>query len=147
MLSKLRVLFRFCDSAVIVPICTKVDTKNDVLSDQVCKDILSWCQKMIQRSLKQTGNHRKIILLDEIIHFTSKDKVEDPYDPRKNSKYLRDLIAALCDFHFKGHFCIPNSWVKIGKYFIIFNCKESSRIELVLQGVPEKFKLTASMYV
>ena len=72
---------------------------------------------MIQKSLGQTGNVKKVVLLNEIIHFTSKATVEDPDDPRKTPKYLRDLVAALCDFYFQGQFFVPNSWEKIGKVY------------------------------
>ena len=110
------ILFRFCQSSVIIPICTKVDRKEYVLDSDIREEILSSCKKMIQDSLKQqTGNKRKVVLLNDIIHFTSKAVVEDSDDPRKNSKYLRDLIAALCEFYFQGQFFIPNSWDKIGK--------------------------------
>ena len=108
-------LFSFCESPVIIPICTKVDTRDKVLNANMCEQILICCQKMIQKSLGQTGNVKKVVLLNEIIHFTSKAIVEDPDDPRKTPKYLRDLVAALCDFYFQGQFFVPNSWEKIGK--------------------------------
>lgn len=67
----------------------------------------------------QTKKKRKIVLLNEIIHFTCNTDVLDPNDPRKNPKYLRDLVAALCDFYFQGQFFVPNSWHKIGKIYLI----------------------------
>ena len=107
--------FSFCESPVIILICTKVDTKEKVLNPKKCTEILSFCQKIIQRSLLHTGHKRKIVLLNEIIHFTAKTSVEDLDDQRKNAKYLRDLVAALCEFYFQGQFFVPNSWERIGK--------------------------------
>ena len=79
---KNNILFRFCQSSVIIPICTKVDRKEYVLDSDIREEILSSCKKMIQDSLKQqTGNKRKVVLLNDIIHFTSKAVVEDSDDP------------------------------------------------------------------
>ena len=103
---------RFCNSPIIVPICTKVDTKEDILSEDVIGEILSCCKKVIH---EKTEKKRKVILFNEVIHFTSKANFEELGDKRKNSKYLRDLLAALCDFYFQEQFLIPNSWNKIGK--------------------------------
>ena len=111
-------MFRFCGSPVIIPICTKVDTKEDILNKKMCDKILSDCKAMILKSQKKSGAKKKIVLLNKIVHFTSKTNVEDPEDPRKNTKYLRDLVAALCDYYFKGQFFIPNSWDKIGEFSI-----------------------------
>ena len=86
-----------------------------MLNVKKCTEILSFCQKIIQRSLLHTGHKRQIVLLNEIIHFTAKASVEDLDDPRKNSKYLRDLVAALGEFYFKGQFFVPNTWERIGK--------------------------------
>ena len=44
--------------------------------------------------------------------------MEDPNDPRKTTKYLRDLVAAICGFYFQGQFFIPSSWDNIGKTWI-----------------------------
>ena len=123
-------LFSFCESPVIIPICTKVDTKEKVLNARICKEILSCCQELIQRSLEQTGYKKKVVLLNEIIHFSSKVNVEDqdPDDPRKNSRYLRDLVAALCDFCFKGQFFIPNSWNTIGTIYSSITLFKRKRI-------------------
>ena len=61
----------------------------------------------------------RVVLLNEIIHFTSKESVEDPTDPRKTTKYLRDLVAAFCGFYFQGQFFIPSSWNNIGITWLI----------------------------
>ena len=81
----------------------------------MCDTILDYCENIIQESLSQMEEKRKVYLLREIIHFTAKINTKDSKDSRKNQKYLRDLIAALCNFHFEGSFFIPNSWEKIGK--------------------------------
>ena len=105
-------LNRYCDSPIIIPICTKVDTKEDILSEEVIREILSCCKKVIHEKI---GKKRKVILFNEVIQFTSKANFEELDDKRKNSRYLRDLLAALCDFYFQEQFLIPNSWNKIGK--------------------------------
>ena len=64
---------------------------------------------------EKTEKKRKVILFNEVIHFTSKANFEELGDARKNSKYLRALLAALCDFYFQEQFLIPNSWNRIGE--------------------------------
>ena len=110
--------YRFCESPVIVPICTKVDNKEDILSPKVTEEILSSCKKVIQEVLDKAEKKRKVILFYDVIHFTSKANLEDSdsNDQRKNPKYLRDLVAALCEFYFQEEFQIPNSWNRIGRY-------------------------------
>ena len=109
--------YRFCESPVIVPICTKVDTKDDILSPKVTEEILSSCKKIIKDVLdRETEKKRKVILFHDVIHFSSKANLEDSdtNDQRKNQKYLRALVAALCGFYFQEEFQIPNSWNRIG---------------------------------
>ena len=92
-----------------------MDSKERVLTAEKSLDILSFCQRIIRRSLAPGGNIRKVVLLNEIIHFTAVHEVKDLDDPRKNARYLRDLVAALCDFHYQGQFYIPSSWQIFGK--------------------------------
>ena len=82
------------------------------MREDVIGEILSCCEKVIH---EKTEKKRKVILFNEVIHFTSKANFEELGDKRKNSRYLRDLLAALCDFYFQEQFLIPNSWNKIGK--------------------------------
>ena len=100
----------------MVLICSKVDEPVDVLSNNICNSILNYCQSTICDTLSHTEGRNKVVLLNEIIHFTAKTNVQDPSDPRKNPKYLRELIAALWNFHSQGSFHIPNNWDKIGGF-------------------------------
>ena len=89
------------------------------MTEEKCKEILSFCQKIIQGSQRLTEKKRKVVLLNEVIHFTAKTIAEDSDGPRKNFKNLRDLVSALCEFHFQGQFLIPNSWEIFGKIFTL----------------------------
>ena len=91
------------------------------LSERVCHGRADFSAKLHLAELEssidkvaQVCQKLRVVLLNEIIHFTSKESVEDPTDPRKTTKYLRDLVAALCGFYFQGQFFIPRSWNNIG---------------------------------
>ena len=104
-----------CKTAIIIPICTKVDSKEKVLTRKQCINILEECKTFIKASI---NGENKVFLLDEISQITINEDsdFEDPNDTRKSLKYLRDVIGALSQFHFKGQFYIPNSWDYIGNY-------------------------------
>ena len=92
------------------------------MDQKLCKDILSYCQNMIRETLQQdcsVDNRNKITLLNEIMQVTANEKLVDQVDPRRSLKYVRNLIAALCDFHLQGQFYIPNSWISIGEFVMI----------------------------
>ena len=107
-----------CKTAIIIPICTKVDSKETVLSERQCDNILQEFSQLIKKS---TDGENKVMLVDEINQITIQENIDngDLNDPRKSLKYLRDLVTALSQFSFKGQFHIPNSWDSIGKYHLI----------------------------
>ena len=84
------------------------------MSEEVTEKVLTYCKKVIQELQQKTKNKRKVFLLNEIIHFTSKAYIEDSDDQRKNTRYLRDLLNALCDFYYQEEFMIPKSWNRTG---------------------------------